>query len=186
MKRDDPTPPPAPARHALHVLGTLGTALHGQTGFPQSDVQDDFLRARRRQAAARLAARLRHKPDSASRLLPLSEVTGAAGNRGERRLGLQSIPLATIVGTLDARRDFDNQFRPTSNRVRDRWERLALAQRRGEPIPPISVYRVGGQHFVEDGLHRVSIAAATHQKIIDAYVTEILVNPPARHGKPAA
>jgi hypothetical protein len=144
------------------------------------------LRARRRQAAARLAARLRHKPDSASRLLALSEVTGAAGNRGERRLGLQPIPLATIVGTLDPRRDFDNQFRPTSNRGRDRWERLALAQRRGEPIPPISVYRVGGQHFIEDGLHRVSIAAATHQKIIDAYVTEILVNPPARHGKPAA
>jgi hypothetical protein len=81
--------------------------------FPQSDVEYDFLRARRRQVAARLAALLRHKPDSASRLLSLSEVTGALGDRGERRLGLQSIPLATIVGTLDARRDFDNQFRPT-------------------------------------------------------------------------
>jgi hypothetical protein len=117
MKRDNPMPSPAPARHALHVLGTLGTALHGQTGFPQSDVDDDFLRARRRQVAARLAARLRHKPDSASRLLALSEVTGALGTRGERRLGLQSIPVASIVGTLDARRDFDNQFRPTSNQV---------------------------------------------------------------------
>jgi len=186
MKRDDPMHSPAPARHALHVLGTLGAALHGQTGFPQSDVEDDFLRARRRQVAARLAARLRHKPDSASRLLPLSEVTGALGNRGVRRLGLQSIPVASIVGTLDARRDFDNQFRPTSNQVRARWERLALAQRRGEPIPPISVYRVGGQHFVEDGLHRVSIATATHQKMIDAYVTEVLLNSPARHVKPAA
>ena len=125
-------------------------------------------------------------PDSASRLLPLSEVTGALGNSGVRRLGLQSIPLATIVGTLDTQRDFDNHFRPTSNRVRARWERLALAQRRGEPIPPISVYRVGGQHFVEDGHHRVSIAVATHQKMIDSYVTEVLVNSPARHGKPVA
>ena len=60
-----------------------------------------------------------------------------------------------------------------------RWERLALAQRRGEPIPPIRVYRVGGLHFVEDGHHRVSIAAATHQKTIDAYVTEIVVREPA-------
>ncbi len=35
------------------------------------------------------------------------------------------------------------------------------------------VYRVGGLHFVEDGHHRVSIAAATGQETIDAYVTDI-------------
>jgi hypothetical protein len=42
-----------------------------------------------------------------------------------------------------------------SSRVRSRWEQLALAQRRGVPIPPIEVYRVGSQHFVSDGHHRV-------------------------------
>jgi hypothetical protein len=63
--------------------------------------------------------------------------------------------------------------------VRPRWERLALAQRRGEPIPPIQVYRVGDLHFVEDGHHRVSIAMAAHQEMIDAYVTEVLTNAPA-------
>jgi ParB-like chromosome segregation protein Spo0J len=51
---------------------------------------------------------------------------------------------------------------------------LALAQRRGAAIPPIEVYRVGDQHFVDDGHHRVSIAAATGQESIDAYVTEVL------------
>ena len=78
--------------------------------------------------------------------------------RGERRLGLQTIRLDTIVGTVDSTRDFDRRFRPTSGRVRERWERLALAQRRGEPIPPIDVYRVGDMHFVHGrpspGLHR--------------------------------
>jgi hypothetical protein len=77
------------------------------------------------------------------------------------------------------RRDFDNRFRPTFNRMRSRWERLALAQRRGAPIPPIQVYRVGGLHFVEDGHHRVSIAAAARQDTIDAYVTEIVTKVPA-------
>jgi len=144
------------------------------TGFPLADVENDFLRARRHQAAARLANRIRHRPESASRLLSMAEVVGMLGTHNERSLGLQSIPLATIVGTLDPRPDFDHRFRPTSNRSRSRWERLALAQRRGEPIPPIRVYRVGGLHFVEDGHHRVSIAAATHQKTIDAYVTEIV------------
>ena len=51
--------------------------------------------------------------------------------------------------------------------------------RRGAAIPPIQVYRVNGLHFVEDGHHRVSIAAATHQKTIDAYVTEIVTGVPA-------
>jgi len=149
------------------------------TGFPLADVENDFLRARRHQAAARLANRIRHRPESADRLLPLAEVAGRLGTHSERPLGLQTISLASIVGTLDSRRDFDRRFRPTSNRVRSRWERLALAQRRGEAIPPIQVYRVGGQHFVEDGHHRVSIAMATHQKTIDAYVTEIVTGVPA-------
>ena len=61
----------------------------------------------------------------------------------------------------------------------ERWERLALAQRRGEPIPPIDVYRVGDLHFVIDGHHRVSIALATGQQTIDAYVTEVLTVVPA-------
>jgi hypothetical protein len=143
------------------------------TGFPRSDVENDFLRARRRQVLARLAARLRRGPDDVSLILPFDEVVAALGRRGERRLGLQSISLDSIVGTVDSGRDFDRRFRPTSGRVRERWERLALAQRRGEPIPPIEVYRVGDLHFVQDGHHRVSIAMATGATTIDAYVTEV-------------
>ncbi len=162
----------APVRRAIRLLG----ALRGETGFPQADVANDFLRARRRAAVARLAQlaqRARGRPGHAARLIVLDELTGPPGRRGERRLGLQAIRLDSIVGTLDERRDFDRRFRPTSNRVRSRWERLALAQRRGEPLPPIEVYRVGDRHFVLDGHHRVSIAAATRQEMIDAYVTEV-------------
>src|SRR4029077_9981754 len=96
-------------------------------------------------------------------------------------LGGQTIGVDTVARTAEPRRDFDRRFRPTSNRVRYRWERLALAQRRGEAIPPIDVYRVGDLHFVNDGHHRVSVAAATGQKVIDAYVTEVLTAvPPCR------
>jgi hypothetical protein len=160
------------------------------TGFPQADVDNDFLRARRRRVLAALAHRLRGQPHDSDRLLPLDEVAGALGTGSERQLGLQTIPLDTIVGTVDSRRDFDRHFRPTSNRVRERWEQLALAQRRGAAIPPIEVYRVGGLHFVSDGHHRVSIAAATGQQTIDAYVTEIRTTVPpdgtARPGRPGS
>jgi len=152
-------------------------AMRGDTGFPRADVTDDFLRLRRRQVLARLAAWLRHAPDNV--MLSLNEVLDALGRRGERRLGLRTIRLDTIVGTVDANHDFDRGFRPTSGRVRERWERLALAQRRGEPIPPIEVYRVGDLHFVQDGHHRVSIAMAAGAKTIDAYVTEVLTRLPA-------
>jgi hypothetical protein len=153
--------------------------MPADTGFPRADVENDFMRARRRQMLARLAHRLRGEPDDVNLILPFDEVVAALGMRGERRLGLQSVRLDTIVGTVDSTRDFDRRFRPTSGRVRERWERLALAQRRGEPIPPIDLYRVGDLHFVQDGHHRVSIAIATGATTIDAYVTEVLTVVPA-------
>jgi hypothetical protein len=142
-------------------------------------VENDFSRARRRQILARLSRRLRREPDDVNLILPFDDVVGALGQRGERGRGLQTIRLDTVVGTVDSRRDFDRHFRPTSGRVRERWERLALAQRRGETVPPIDVYRIGELHFVKDGHHRVSIAMATRRKTIDAYVTEVLTAVPA-------
>ena len=147
--------------------------MPADTGFPRADVENDFIRVRRRQALARLVQRLRRAPDDVNVILPLDEVLAALGRRGERRLGLQTIRLDSIVGTVDSTRDFDRKFRPTSGRVRERWERLALAQRQGAAIPPIDVYRVGDLHFVEDGHHRVSIALANGDKTIEAYVTQI-------------
>jgi hypothetical protein len=152
--------------------------MPAETGFPRADVADEFLRVRRRQALARLVRWLRRAPDDVNVILSLDEVLDALGRRGERRLGLQTIRLDSIVGTVDSS-DFDRRFRPTSGRVRERWERLALAQRRGEAIPPIEVYRVGDLHFVQDGHHRVSIAMAEGAKTIDAYVTEVYTQVPA-------
>jgi hypothetical protein len=144
------------------------------TGFPTQDAQTDFGRARRRQLLARLARRLRLEPGDLNLILPFEEVVEALGRRGERSLGLQTIPLDSIVGTVDRSREFDRRFRPTSGRVRGRWERIAEAQRRGEAMPPISVYRIGDLHFVKDGHHRVSVARAQGRTEIDAYVTEVL------------
>ena len=144
------------------------------TGFPIADAENDFLRARRRQVLSRLAAWLRRAPDDVNIMLPFDEVVAALGRLGERRLGLQVITLDSIVGSVDRSREFDRRFRPTSGQVRERWQRLALAQRRGEPIPPIEVYRVGDMHFVSDGHHRVSVAHALGLKTIDAYVTEVI------------
>lgn len=148
------------------------------TGFPASDAQDDFLRARRRRALARLSAALRLEYD-VDVMLPFDEVIEALGRVGERDLGIQTIDVDSIVGSVDRRKDFDRQFRPTSSLVRQRFERIADAQRRGASMPPIDVYRVGEIHFVRDGHHRVAVARAQGRDKIDAHVVEVATRLPA-------
>lgn len=143
------------------------------TGFPTADATDDFLRARRRQVVHRLAARLRGDPGGVDVILPFDEVVTALGQRSQRYLGLRNVPLDAIVGTAGRAGDFDRAFRPTTNRPRRRFEALAAAARRGEPLPPIDVYRVGEAYFVRDGHHRVAVARALGHDGIDAYVTEV-------------
>ena len=84
------------------------------TGFTDQDVQTDFSRARRRSALSRLSARLRREPDDVNVILPFEEVVAALGWRGERRVGVEAIPLDSIVGSVDRTREFDRRFRPTS------------------------------------------------------------------------
>ncbi len=144
------------------------------TGLPSADAQGDFSRARRQRALARLSARLRREPDDVNHILPFEEVARALGRTGERRLGLQLISLDSIVGSVDRSREFDRDFRPTTPRVRERWQRINLAQRKGQAMPPIDVYRIGEVHFVKDGHHRVSVASALGHTDINAYVTEVL------------
>jgi hypothetical protein len=153
-----------------------------RTGFVGADAQDDFLRARRHRALSRVGKRLRGEPGDVDVILPFEEVIAALGRTGEHRLGLQVIPLDSVAGTVDRTRDFDRQFRPTSGRVRGRWERIAAAMRRGESLPPIDVYRVGDLHFVRDGHHRVSVARALGRRDIDAYVTEVSTRLPIEDG----
>jgi hypothetical protein len=143
------------------------------TGFPAADAQSDFLRARRERSLSALARRLRREPGDVNVILPFEEVVEALGRTGERSLGLKVVALDHIVGTVDRTRDFDRRFRPTSGRVRSRWERIAQAMRRGESIPPILLYKIGDLYFVRDGHHRVSVARALGWRVMDAMVTEV-------------
>jgi hypothetical protein len=56
--------------------------------------------------------------------------------------------------------------------VGERWKRIDRAFWRGEELPPVSLYKVGGFYFVLDGHHRVSVARYHGVEWIDAHVTE--------------
>lgn len=143
-----------------------------ETGFPAADSRDDFARARRSAVLARLGARLRMREGDVDVLLPFDEVVGALGHRGEQHVpGVKTVELDSIVGSTDRTTGFDRQFRPTSDLTRRRFERLALAVRRGEDLPPVDLYRVGEVHFVRDGHHRVAVLRALGREVIAARVT---------------
>jgi hypothetical protein len=139
------------------------------TGNPIVDAQSAFNRERRRERIRRLAHRLHLRPEGQA-LMSLDSTP--AGRR--RPLGVRSIRLESIVGTTEPQkaRAFGRDFRPPAA-SRRRWESLWLAERRGAPVPPITVYRVGDEHYVDDGHHRVSVAHALGMASIDAEVTEL-------------
>jgi hypothetical protein len=145
-----------------------------ETGNLMVDAQTAFSRQRRRRRREEATSWLLRQKRAGSRLARLEEVLGATPPARRRMVGLRTIPLASIVGTAEPAKAcaFDHGFRPPST-SRHRWERLWMAARRGSPLPPISVFRLGDQHFVGDGHHRVSVAHALGMAAIDAEVTEL-------------
>ena len=95
-------------------------------------------------------------------------------------MGVQAIELASIVGTTEEEKahGFDDCFRPP-DWTRGRWELVWMARMRGTELPPISVYRVGAEHYVRDGHHRVSVARALGDALIEAEVVILAARPAA-------
>jgi hypothetical protein len=139
------------------------------TGNTHMDAQRAYDRARRARRRDALMRRLRRRCVECARLAVFEThaVRRAAGDRGVRE-----IPLDAINGTVEPARSrqFDSLFRPSGSRTRGRWERLWVAEQRGETLPPISVVQVGDAYAVLDGHHRVSVARARGALTIDAVI----------------
>jgi hypothetical protein len=86
--------------------------------------------------------------------------------------GLQTVPVAKIVGSVNRYQDFDRLFLPTQSHTAHRWQRISSAWYRDVNLPPILLYKAGEVYFVIDGNHRVSVARSRGQEFIDAEVRE--------------
>jgi len=89
------------------------------------------------------------------------------------------VPISQIVGTVEPTRCFDRQFRPTSDDVWARFQRIAVEVRSGRGMDPVELYRCGGSYYVLDGRHRIAVARALGQRSVWALVTEVRLNNPA-------
>ena len=138
---------------------------HLSTGVPLLDAQADFREARRAYALARIGRWL-IRQRAGRQLSTLPDTTATAGGPAH----LEIVPLARIMGTVEPTTQFDASFRPASEVVRDRWERVALAHREGVSLPPIALVERADGYYVVDGHHRVSVARALGHTDIDAWV----------------
>jgi hypothetical protein len=135
------------------------------TGLSWLDAQSDFQRARRAYQMARIASWLRRRSGGYLCSLAGAEALASGPSR------LEVVPLRSIIGTLEPTSNFDCSFRPASNAVRGRWERIARAHRKGDGLPPVVLRRQPDGYYVIDGRHRVSVARALRHRDIDAWVT---------------
>jgi nucleotide-binding universal stress UspA family protein len=137
--------------------------------------RDDFRNARRQ---AKLKEIINRVTGRSSDLLPFEEVRRKLKASRREQLGLQRIPLDSIVGSVGRYTDFTRDFLPRRDTMASRWVRVKTRFRNIQDIPPIHVYKIGEVYFVLDGNHRVSIARARKAADIRAYVTEIQAKVP--------
>ena len=95
------------------------------------------------------------------------------GHASLNHIGRQMVSIEQICGSAGNGRcqDFDNDFRPLNSNTKNRWISIATARRLGKRLPPVQLVQVGDQYFIEDGHHRVSVATAFGDSMIEATVT---------------
>ena len=99
-----------------------------------------------------------------------------AGALVRRDLGMRTVEVGRIIGTVGRAHELGPDFRPLQRRRADdeRFGRIFRAVQRGEALPPVELYKLGFGYYVLDGHHRVAAAKAIGQREIDAHVTEFL------------
>jgi hypothetical protein len=135
-----------------------------------SDLASEYLychalnRAWRGQIWAALTGRSRQ-------LLALAEIDATCVVHARRYAGLRTVPINLIRGSQGRSHDFDRDFNPLQAHTKGRWLSVAAAWQRGKQLPPVDLIQVGDFYFVQDGHHRISVAQALGQWVIEAEVT---------------
>lgn len=130
----------------------------------------DYRAARRKAWLRSVRARLTGR---SNRLLSFGEARDKLHLGGPIYRGRQTVPVKSIVGSVNRYRDFDRAFLPTEGANAWRWMAINRAFYRYQDLPPVQLYKVGDVYFVLDGHNRVSVAREHGVEFIDADVLEV-------------
>jgi hypothetical protein len=112
------------------------------------------------------------------RLPLLAEAHPDAANGSGVALGLQTVPIEAIHGTVSSgHTQRDRRFMPRgvarNGDWQRRWERLQEATRTQAILPPVDLLQVGDGYWVVDGHNRIALARSVGQLDVDANVTAL-------------
>lgn len=129
----------------------------------------------------------RHRRAEREPLLSLFDRHPAAGSAPRRRIGLRSVSLDRIVGTMRHPTQNTADFLPLpglrGQNWRARWQRITGATDRLATLPPVELVQVGEDYFVADGHNRVAAALRAGGVEVDADVTQLLIPGMTRPGQ---
>jgi hypothetical protein len=137
----------------------------------EDQVDLDFTVARRRARLGRLKTLLLRR-GTRSTLLSSDEIRHNVSTSGAMYRGRRTVEISSIVGSVGKHEQFDQNFMPLPKASPEKWKRIDRAFRLGQELPPVSLLELGGDYFVNDGHHRVSVARFHGVEWIDAEVTE--------------
>jgi hypothetical protein len=110
------------------------------------------------------------------RLLAFFEAQQNLTPRARVYRGIRQVPVDEIRGSVNRRQDFDGNFNPIGEHVRERWQKIYLALSAGQVLPPLQLYKLGSDYFVVDGHHRVSVARQLGIQYLEAEVVEYMLS----------
>ncbi len=88
---------------------------------------------------------------------------------------LKHVALSQIVASEGRAHEFDLQFAPLHEHIRERWQDIAAAWIAGQPLPPVQLIQVDERYIVRDGHHRISVAYAVGATTIEAVIEQQFV-----------
>jgi hypothetical protein len=89
-------------------------------------------------------------------------------------LGIRDVKVDQIAGSVEKYKDFDKNFVPKNEVIKERWKKIYVASMKGDSLPPVILYKIKDIYYVYDGNHRVSVAKFLNYPTIEAEVTEFL------------
>lgn len=105
-------------------------------------------------------------------LLSFEKISKGFSLYNQRYLGVKTVEVDKITGSIDRYKDFDRYFLPKKAHLEHRWSNIYAAYSNDISLPAVQLYKVSEIYFVLDGNHRVSVAKRMGVKYIDADVTE--------------
>jgi len=107
-------------------------------------------------------------------LKSFSEIQKEENAYNSVNLGIKEVPLDKIVGSVEKYEDFDKNFVPKNNVVKQRWINIYIGYTSDSMLPTVILYKIKDNYYVYDGNHRVSVAKFLNFATIEAQVEEFL------------